>query len=126
MEIPLVNNFGWGSYSPCGTDEDSVQHFILIRSNCFLLREGQANHAMPERQEKWSQSSKFLWAKSIDEKSELILPLYCGKKLSEVIHFFPKAFLLCDGEMAFSGQFQLCRNWPHPFWACRSIGSSVQ
>jgi hypothetical protein len=51
-----------------------------ISPNFFLRREGEANHVRLERQEKWSQLSKILWAKSIDENSILILPLYYGKK----------------------------------------------
>ena len=68
MEIALVNNLDEGSYSPCGERPGPAHLFILNKSNFFLLREGQANHAQTQRQAKWSQSRKIFWAKSIDEK----------------------------------------------------------
>jgi hypothetical protein len=80
MGMPLVNNLGGGSYSPCGEKPRPTQKFILNMLIPFLLREGQANHAQTQRQAKWSRFGKILWAKSIDEKSNLILPLYYGKK----------------------------------------------
>jgi len=64
MEMPLVNNFLQGTYSPAAINPDLLQTFISIFPQIFHLRGSQRSHPRLAQQAKWSQSCEIFHIKN--------------------------------------------------------------